>query len=63
MPPLLYACLVADKMQCSEQKNFVNSQICSNCGGAGHIASDCKVPKSEVRIRERTEYNSSSRLY
>lgn len=27
--------------ECPEQKNITNNVLCTRCGGAGHLASDC----------------------
>lgn len=34
--------------ECPEAKNFVNSSTCTLCGGAGHIAADCRMRRSGV---------------
>lgn len=31
--------------QCPDKPNITNSVVCSNCGGAGHIARDCRQNK------------------
>ena len=32
--------------ECSEAPNVTANVICTACGGAGHIAKDCKNPRS-----------------
>lgn len=32
-------------MQCPDKPNVTNSIVCSSCGGAGHIARDCRAKR------------------
>lgn len=31
--------------QCPDKPNVTNSIVCSSCGGAGHIARDCRAKR------------------
>lgn len=37
--------------QSSETRSITNTTVCTKCGGAGHIASDCKFARWDPRQR------------
>lgn len=42
---LVFPCRILRPWQNSEPRSITNTTLCTKCGGAGHISSDCKYTR------------------